>query len=115
MSTLPAGAVTEEMIQAAIVEYLRIRKLTALQTNLAKRRVVCDFGVPDVLVSSDWLPEGCWLGMEVKKPGGKLTARQKELYLGGFIVIVHSIDEAWKEWQLFIERIDCWTKVRVPA
>jgi hypothetical protein len=86
---------SEDELQANIVDYLRLKcRLTVLQTNLAKRHPVCDKGVPDLIVTSDAWPRGCWLGLEIKTDAGKLSPEQKDLEARDRIVVVRSMEEA---------------------
>jgi len=96
--------VTEAQIQADIVMYLQITGWTVLVTNAAIRKIAATPGVPDLLATRDELPEGCWLGLEVKKPEvrlggsviqrrGELTPEQKVLKAAGRIYVVDSIDQ----------------------
>ena len=104
---------SENDVQAAIVEYLRtIRRKTVKQTNLATKKIIADPGVPDLIITDDWYPVGCWLGLELKRPevkyGNKVvqkrgtpSAEQKALESRGRIVIVDSIEGAAVALDLF--------------
>lgn len=81
-------------VQSAIVGALRVSGFTVLQTNLAKARVICDPGVPDLIVSSDAWPYAMWLGLEVKNETGRLSDEQAALYAAHRIEVVRSIDDA---------------------
>jgi hypothetical protein len=111
-----AGSVREREIQEAIVQYLKLNKLAVLVTNVSVRKAaaeagrnavgfVCSPGVPDLLVTSRYWPEGAWLGLEVKRPGGKLSPAQKA---EGRIVVVRSIDDAREAVKAFSRHLHVW-------
>ena len=99
---------TEAMVQDAIVEALKAHGCTVLQTNLAKGRVIADKGVPDLIITHDGWPENAWLGMEVKKPGGKATPEQAALAARKRIVIVDNVFDAVAEYRRFISNMTFW-------
>ena len=97
------GAIlTEAMVQQSIVDALEAYGAIVLQTNLAKGRVIADKGVPDLIITHDGWPENAWLGMEIKKPGGKATPEQAALAARKRIVIVDNVDDAIKEFRAFV-------------
>lgn len=95
-------APTEADVQRLIVAFLRLHRLTVLETSRRRRRCRCgrwpaggdgaDKGVPDLLVWL-WRP-GSWLGLEVKGPKTRLSPEQRHLVARGMVVIVRTPEEA---------------------
>lgn len=96
---------TEQQIVKSILEYLAYRKIFAWRNNTGamiasyknKERLVRygAKGSPDII---GILPGGIFLGLEVKRPGGKSSAAQKEFgekvfAVGGIYKVVHSVEE----------------------
>lgn len=83
-------------MQAAIVDALRLLGCTVLVTTVRGWRGPRGYGatpgVPDLLVARDgWFG---WLGLEVKRPGGRISPAQAELERRGLIVVVRSVEDA---------------------
>ena len=111
---------TEEMVQAQIIEGLRAHRLTVLQTTVrGKQSLWCPDcrerfstqkcprchrhvgmpkgttpGVPDLIVSRETWPVGVWLGIEVKGPATRVSAEQQALAAAGRIVVARSFEDA---------------------
>ncbi|NBW10336.1 MAG: hypothetical protein EBR82_20135 [Caulobacteraceae bacterium] len=84
-----------------------------LQTNLAKARVIASKGVPDLIITHDKWPAYAWLGMEIKKPGGKPTPEQAALAARKRIVIVDDVFVALDEYHRFIRNMTFWQDQKV--
>lgn len=96
----------EEGTQRAIIEALRWKGYTVLQTTVrfrrcqscgtypAKAHYGADPGVPDLLVTRSTWPPAVFRGMEVKSATGKLSPAQKDLAADERVVVVRSVDEA---------------------
>ena len=104
---------TEAMVQRAIVEALEAHGCTVLQTNLAKARVIATKGVPDLIVTHNSWPRYAWLGMEIKKPGGKPTPEQAALAARDRIIIVDNVDDAVAALRGFVVDMTFWQDQRV--
>lgn len=89
----------EKDIQAAIEDALRLCGYDVLHTNThgVRRATGASKGVPDLLVSrSGWWPS-TWIGLEVKRPGGKWSSpEQQDLNERGRTVRVESVLDALK-------------------
>jgi hypothetical protein len=106
--------VKESEAQSSIVELLERMACTVLVTNgrylqaaNPNHHLQATPGVPDLLVTRDTWPTGCWLGLEVKAPeirsgdtvlqkAGAVRPEQQALADRGRIVIVHDAAEAYK-------------------
>ena len=97
---------TEDQIQGQIVDGLRALGYVVLITS--RRRKKCPFcgkyasggdgadkGVPDLLVADKDDRDYTWVGLEVKRPGGKWSSpEQKELAGQKWTARVESFDQA---------------------
>lgn len=97
-------AETEQNIQKAIIDYLRIKRYVVFKHHSTGFTVrdgkVAAFrysekGISDIIACS---PQGTFVAIEVKRPGGKPTDEQiqfiKQIILnGGIAFVAHSIDE----------------------
>lgn len=89
----------ESGIQDAAVAVLRLLGYRILVTTTHIKRGTSyasgqDKGIPDLLVSHDAWPEAFWVGVEMKRPGGRLSPAQDELKTAYRIVVAHSVEEA---------------------
>jgi hypothetical protein len=86
-------ALKESDVQKLIVDVLKIAGLTVLHTSAFKQKAPSGVskGIPDLLVAHPLL-QGCWIGIEVKKPGAIRwsSEEQRLLYETGLIVIAQS-------------------------
>lgn len=99
----PVLRASEDDIQQAIVQSLRLLGYTVLVTSRRRKRCPtcgtwqhagdgCDKGIPDLLV---WDPtRNGWIGMEVKGPRTPVSPEQRDLAERGCIIIVRSVDDA---------------------
>jgi hypothetical protein len=95
----------ESSIQAAICDYLSLRRhffwrqntVGLFDASTGRHRSMPKYsmsGVPDIILIRD----GQFIGLEVKRPGGKQSEAQEEFerkvrFYGGQYHIVHSIEE----------------------
>lgn len=93
---MTASQVSERQVQEAAVEALRLAGFVVLQTTAWRQKGPSGVspGVPDLLVTHSDAPWGCWLGIEMKRPGGRLTPAQKWLADAGRIVVARSAEDA---------------------
>lgn len=84
----------EQAIQAKIIKGLEARNFYVVKTMVTNRA-----GVPDILACS---PEGRFVAIEVKRPGGVLSKLQ-EVHLRkiherqGISFVAHSLEEVLRE------------------
>ena len=98
----------ETDIQAAICEYLTLKKVFFWRSNNVaifsegRFRAMPKFsryGIPDIIAIMP--PLGRFWGIEVKRPGGKLSDAQREFSVaiqgvGGFYTVATSVDDIVK-------------------
>lgn len=108
--------VSEEALQNQIQDYLKLKfkGLRVLATNKAKARVICDKGVPDLIVTHDSWPGSMWIGLEVKTPIGRLSKEQTELHEAGRITVVRSLDDAEEAVCKFIALMGGDPEIKLP-
>jgi hypothetical protein len=96
----------EEDVLAAIREGLALLGFVVLSTTV--RRVRHGYGaspgVPDLLISRDTWPSGCFLGIEVKGTKTRLSAAQQRLQAAGRLYICRSWEDALAAVRAFEER-----------
>jgi hypothetical protein len=92
----------EAGLQRVIVAALKLAGFVVLQTNRHRKRCWrcgtwpsggdgCDKGVPDLLI---WAPaRGAWIGVELKKTGGRLSPEQAALARRSMIHVARSLEE----------------------
>ncbi len=96
---------TEAEIQSQIVEGLTLIGYLVLVTSRRYRPCprcgVIDHrgdgasrGLPDLLVRHPRWPALTWVGLEVKKPGGRVSPEQQALAQAGAIAVVRSLEDA---------------------
>jgi hypothetical protein len=93
--------VTEADIQKAILQYLAVKHIFHFRNNTGatktERGGFVRFGTPgspDIIV----VDKGIFIGIEVKRPGGKLSPHQKAfcdalLQAGGRYVVAQSLED----------------------
>jgi hypothetical protein len=95
-------APSEEDIQKTAIELLRLKGFIVLETTVRVRgKTGQSRGIPDVLVSHERWPRGCWTGIETKSDKGGLRPEQALLEAQGRIFVYRSPEEALA----FIDRI----------
>lgn len=96
---------TEQQIKKAIADYLRIKKYIVINhRNVGIKKPNGSFiplpagekGISDLLACS---PEGRFIAIEVKRPGGTVSPDQREFIerinkKGGLAFVAYSIDDA---------------------
>ncbi|MDB5057246.1 MAG: hypothetical protein JWO59_718 [Chloroflexi bacterium] len=101
LATYRASA-SEADIQRGIVDGLRAMGYIVLETERYRRKCSCGSyargshgtpGQPDLFVSHEaWGNQ--WLGLECKKPGGRIRPEQAELAARGVTVVVRNWEDA---------------------
>jgi hypothetical protein len=93
----------EAGLQRVIVQALRLLGFTVLQTSRHRKRCWrcgtwpaggdgADRGLPDLLI---WSPtRGAWIGVELKRTGGRLSPEQAALARRGMIHVARTLEEA---------------------
>lgn len=94
--TLSDGKPSEYAIQLAICQALRLAGCTVIHTSVmnAKGGYGSAKGVPDLLVHVRG--DQFLIGLEVKRPGGRVRPDQKALAEQGAYAIVYSVEDAIK-------------------
>lgn len=99
------GGEKESVIQSAILDFLRCKNIYAWRNNnqgrIIQTKVGAIMGQSFAAGTSDilgCLPNGKFLAIEVKRPGGKVTAGQANFIdrirsCGGVAIIATSVDE----------------------
>ena len=87
----------ETEIQAEIMTYLEYRGIECWRNNVGRRGGISfgEKGQPDI---EGCLPDGRYLGIEVKRPKGKMSPEQKSFHIrikrnNGVIFVAHSVEE----------------------
>ena len=93
---------TEFQIQKQIVDYLKVRRIPCFRTNVSYRKGHAmakeSVGVPDIVGVA---PDGKFIGIEVKKPGGVVSDEQRKWLADierskGIAIIAFSVDDVLK-------------------
>lgn len=87
----PMHLFNETMVQAAIVEVLKLAGFSVKHTSAFRQTGPSGVskGIPDLLVSHRGIPL-CYFGMEVKLPSGKLSPEQQQAVSAREYVVVRS-------------------------
>lgn len=102
---------SESDVQKATVELLRLAGFDVRHTTAYRQRGPSgvSLGVPDLLVGHIGAP-GSLLGIEVKKPGGRVRPAQKEWADKGLIVVCDHEDDALEAAVEWLKRSPTLTK-----
>lgn len=105
----------ESEVQSLTIELLTLHKYTVLVNTVKLRGRRAGMhntgqskGIPDLSVTKDYWPVGVWVGLEMKRPGGKMRPEQEALFNRGRILVsddcedalrqLKPIDEMFKQW-----------------
>lgn len=101
MRKLSSLVASESQVQASVVEFLRLHRMTVLETSKRGQQrpgggwsTLATPGVPDLLVRHPLWPRGAALMMEVKRPGGRMSPEQTALWESGSTCRVESVEAA---------------------
>lgn len=93
--------ISEKEVQTAILQYLQVKRIFHFRNNTGATKTEGGGfvrygtpGSPDIIV----VQNGIFIGIEVKRPGGKLSPNQKLfcdalLKAGGRYIVAHSLED----------------------